>query len=83
VKVGVTEDHKALETPVSQVPGAQATGGGRLRGRLLSRSNARAGGCRPADFLDGEKEAKLIALACSKQPKRTRALELAVVESKS
>ena len=39
---------KALDTSVSMVPGAEATGGGRLRGGVEPQATGNTGGC--ADF---------------------------------
>src|SRR5438309_8537552 len=71
-------DHRSSgNQPLHGLPGAQTTGGRRLRGRVEPQAARDA--CRCSD---GEKEAKLIALACSKPPKGRARWTLRLLENK-
>src|SRR5437588_12848835 len=73
-------DHRRSgNQPLHGLPGAQTTGGRRLRSRVEPQAARDACGC--SDF-DGEKEAKLIALACSKPPKGRARWTLRLLENK-
>src|SRR5262249_6602300 len=66
--------------PIHGLSGAQTTGGRRLRGGIEPQAARDA--CAIARIFDGEKEAKLIALACSKRPKGRARWTLRLLENK-